>query len=128
MDWTEIFIVFVLSHLVGDFLLQTDFQALHKRGGLGPDPTSRKALLTHVGFYTLAFVPGLVWAADSVVKAIWLAALIGIPHAVVDDGRLLRAYIDHVKRARDPGTVVLIGADQSTHMLCLFGAALLAAT
>ena len=128
MHWVEIFILLVLSHLVGDFLLQTDFQALHKRGGLGPDPTSRRALATHVLIYTAAFIPALAWAARTVPAAIGLAALIGVPHMVVDDGRLLRAYIDRVKRVREPGTVVLIGADQSVHMLCLFGTALLAAT
>ena len=37
--------VFVISHLVGDFLLQTDFQARYKHGGLGRDPVARRALL-----------------------------------------------------------------------------------
>jgi hypothetical protein len=29
MPWVEIFAVFVVSHLVGDYLIQTDWQALH---------------------------------------------------------------------------------------------------
>ena len=40
MDWGEISIVFFVSHLAGDFLVQTEWQALHKRGGLGGDPSS----------------------------------------------------------------------------------------
>ena len=33
MTWVEVFIVFVVSHLVGDYLSQTNWQAMHKRGG-----------------------------------------------------------------------------------------------
>ena len=49
--------------MVGDYLLQTDWQARNKRGGLGGDPVARRALLTHVTTYTLAFVPALIWIA-----------------------------------------------------------------
>ena len=34
----------VVSHLIGDFVLQTDFQAEHKHGGLGRDPVRRRAI------------------------------------------------------------------------------------
>ena len=34
MPWVEVFVVFFVSHEVGDYLLQTDWQAMHKRGGL----------------------------------------------------------------------------------------------
>ena len=34
MPWVEIFAVFFVSHQVGDYLIQTDWQAMHKRGGL----------------------------------------------------------------------------------------------
>ena len=47
MSWVEVFAVFCVSHAVGDFLLQTEFQAVHKRGGLGGDATARRALLAH---------------------------------------------------------------------------------
>ena len=63
MEWTEIFAVFIVSHLVGDYLLQTEWQALNKRGGLSRDPVSRRALLSHISTYTLAFVPAAVWLA-----------------------------------------------------------------
>ena len=61
MEWFEVFAVFLVSHLVGDYLLQTDWQAVHKHRGLGPDPVSRRALASHVATYTLAFVPALIW-------------------------------------------------------------------
>ena len=65
MPWPEIFAVFVVSHLVGDYLLQTEWQAHNKHGGLGPDPVRRRALLSHVATYGLAFVPALVWLATT---------------------------------------------------------------
>ncbi|MGH2802932.1 MAG: hypothetical protein ACRDL4_07785, partial [Thermoleophilaceae bacterium] len=66
MPWVEVFAAFVVCHLVGDYLLQTDWQARHKRGGLGPDPQSRRALASHIASYTLAFVPALVWLSDDI--------------------------------------------------------------
>lgn len=133
MDWVEITIVFWISHLVGDFLLQTEWQAQHKPGGLGGDPTSRRALFTHVFIYTLCFAPALVWVAGeqdlSAAAALGLAALIFAPHLVIDDARLLHAYMVRVKGCTDPppaGLAVMV--DQSLHLICLWGTALLAAS
>src|SRR5947209_7410343 len=61
MPWVEVFVVFLVSHLVGDYMLQTEWQALNKRGALKGTPTQRRALLSHIATYTLAFVPCLVW-------------------------------------------------------------------
>ena len=52
MIWVEVLVVFLVSHLVGDFALQTEWQAQNKRDGLGGDPTARRALLAHVLTYT----------------------------------------------------------------------------
>jgi Protein of unknown function (DUF3307) len=128
MPWVEVFAAFVVSHLVGDYLLQTDWQALHKRGGLGPDPVSRRALLSHIAGYTLAFVPALIWLADDIgAWAIGVAALIAVPHMIQDDGRLLAIYMLRVKHA-DPkaNPSVAAAADQSLHFVALFVTALLA--
>ena len=58
MAWVEIFAVFVVSHALGDYLLQTDWQATNKRGGLGGGgATASRALFAHVTSYTLAYVP-----------------------------------------------------------------------
>jgi hypothetical protein len=38
VPWVEAFSVFVVCHLAGDYLFQTDWEAAHKMGGLGPDP------------------------------------------------------------------------------------------
>jgi hypothetical protein len=130
MPWVEVFAAFVVCHLVGDYLLQTDWQALHKRGGLGADPESRSALLSHIAAYTLAFVPALIWLADDIgAWAIATAALIAVPHMVQDDGRLLTVYMLRVKHT-DPRAhpSVATAADQSFHFVALFLTALLVGT
>ena len=127
MPWVEVFAAFVVCHLVGDYLLQTDWQALHKRGGLGADPVARRALMSHIANYTLAFVPALVWLSDDIgAWAIATGALIAVPHWIQDDGRLLTAYIRRVKHA-DPlaNLSVAAAADQSFHFVALFLTALL---
>jgi uncharacterized protein DUF3307 len=128
VSWVEIFAVFVVSHVLGDYLLQTDWQATHKRGGLGRDPTARKALLTHVASYTLAFVPAGIWLADDLgAGGLALLALgIYVPHMIQDDGRLLSAYIHRVKGCgADSARDIFTAVDQSFHLIVLFATALI---
>jgi hypothetical protein len=125
VTWVEIFTVFVVSHLVGDYLLQTDWQALHKRGGLARGAgEARRALFTHVGTYTLAFVPALV-VSDLSVELVWVVPAIAIPHLIQDDGRLLHAYMKRVKHLDPTGNLsVSIAVDQTFHLLALLIVAL----
>jgi hypothetical protein len=127
LNWSEVFVVFAVAHLVGDFLLQTEWQAQHKRGGMGADPIARRALAAHVATYTIAFVPAFVWLWDDLGAGVLaLAALLAGTHFVQDDGRALGAYARTVKRmdpARHPG--VMTAADQSLHAVVLLGLALL---
>ena len=127
MAWVEVFAVFIVSHLTGDYLLQTDWQAAHKRFGLAGDPVRRRALLSHVTTYTLAYVPALVWIADDIgAGVIWVVALIFIPHMIQDDGRLLDRYMQDVKKISFKDNPFVFGAvDQSFHLLTLFGISLL---
>jgi len=128
VPWVEVFAVFLVCHLVGDYLLQTNCQATHKRGGLGSDPLARRALVSHIATYTLAFVPALVWLADDLdAGVLWVAALIAVPHLVQDDGRLLGLYMSKVKRLdpfADPSVTTAV--DQAFHVATLFAIALLA--
>ncbi len=125
MTWVEIFTTFVVSHLVGDYLLQTDWQALHKRGGLARGAgDARRALFTHVGTYTLAFVPALV-VSDLSVELAWVVPAIAVPHLIQDDGRLLHAYMKRVKHLDPTGNLsVSIAVDQTFHLLALLAVAL----
>jgi len=130
VSWVEVFAVFMVSHLMGDFALQTEWQAQNKWGGLGGDSTARRALFAHVTTYTLAFVPAFVWlVAEDVSAALVavIAALIYITHVIEDDGRLLTSYMRSVKRT-DPANhpTVTAAVDQTFHVVILFGAALLA--
>ncbi len=132
MAWPEVFIVFLVAHLFGDFALQTDWQARHKHGGLIPRRReSRRALVLHVTTYTLAFVPALVWLADGIGAgaAAGIAALIAVPHLVQDDGRLIDVWVGAVKgeAASQTGGVV-VAVDQTFHAVTLLGIALLAGT
>jgi Protein of unknown function (DUF3307) len=129
MTWPALFGACLLAHLVGDFLLQTDWQAKGKKGGLGRDPTARRALFSHLLTYTLAFLPVFVWIGmeRSVLGAVGIAALVFLPHLVVDDRRLLMAYIRAVKGVQAPvPTLVFFSVDQSVHVLSLAAVALLA--
>jgi hypothetical protein len=126
VPWVEVFSVFVVCHLVGDYLLQTDWEAAHKMGGLGSDPVARRALLAHVFKYTLAFVPACIWLADDLGAGVLLVALLAAgPHLVQDDGRLLELYLRRVKRC-DPESVPSVRAavDQAFHFLALFALAI----
>jgi hypothetical protein len=130
VSWVEVFAVLLVSHLAGDFVVQTDWQATNKSGGLGGDRERRRALLTHILTYTLCYLPALVWLSGDVSGAglAGVAALIALPHLVQDDGRLLSAYLVRVKRTRAaPGDLVYFGVDQSLHVLALFGVSLLVA-
>jgi hypothetical protein len=126
MRWVEIFVAFAVAHLVGDYLLQTDWQARHKRRGLSlHSHVARAALFSHVATYTLAFLPPvLIFASRGQIA--WVLALIFIPHLIQDDGRLLGVYMRRVKgidpRANPPLSIVV---DQTFHLVALLGLALL---
>ena len=126
MSWVSVFAAFLVAHMVGDYLFQTDWQARNKRGGLSGGVAFR-ALITHVATYTLAFVPALIWIADELDPgwALLGAALIFLPHFVIDDGRVVRAYLAHVKRADGFDIGLAASVDQSFHILSLFLVALL---
>jgi hypothetical protein len=128
MSWVEVFVVLLVSHLAGDFLVQTEWQARNKVGGLGRRPEARRALASHLLTYTLCFVPALVWLGDSLGwGALGVAALIALPHLVQDDGRLLSIYLRRVKGTdAGPGSLIYVAVDQSLHVIALFLAALVA--
>jgi hypothetical protein len=127
MSWPELFLVFLMCHLAGDYLLQTDWQVRNKPGGLGSDPVARRALTSHLLTYTLAFVPALIWVGGerSAWTAVACALAIAVPHFVVDDRRLLILYIRRVKRSDPVPADLLTAVDQSVHLIMLWAVAVL---
>ena len=128
MRWEEVFAVFLVCHMAGDFLLQTDWQAVNKRGGLGRNSEARRALFSHVFVYTLVFVPAVIWiASESSALAYALLAVVFIPHLIQDDASALMAWNRIVKKSSPaPGDPVYMAIDQAFHFVLLFGTALLA--
>jgi hypothetical protein len=128
MPWAEIFEVFIVSHLFGDYLLQTEWQAINKRGGLTGTAEQRRALFSHIATYTMAYIPSLIWLWSSLHAWVFgIAAVIAIPHLIQDDGRLLARYSMTVKKADITRNLSLSAAlDQSFHLIALFLTALLA--
>ena len=128
MSWAAALLALLASHLVGDFLVQTEWQAVNKPGGL-IDARSRRALMAHVIAYSAAFVPALVWIGFRTTpwRAVAVGAVVAIPHLVVDDGHLVRFWLRRVKRAPNPSTALAVSVDQTFHVVCLVGAAALAA-
>jgi hypothetical protein len=126
VSWVSVFAAFLVAHMVGDYLLQTDWQARHKRGGLS-DPLARRALVRHVATYTLAFVPAFVWIGYEldVGWAIVAALLVSAPHFIVDDGRVVRVYLNRVKHVEGFDVGIASSVDQSFHVLSLWLVALL---
>lgn len=116
--WIEIFAAFLVCHVAGDYLVQTEFQAMNKHCGLGRDPVKRKALALHILTYTLCFVPALIWIGGDVALA--AAAGIAVPHAIQDDGRATRVWMQKVKRTAYRPGVLAMAVDQSFHVLSLF--------
>ena len=88
--WPAVLLSLLASHLAGDVLMQTEWQAVNKAGGLR-ETRSRKALLAHVSAYTASFLPALVWIGrrTSVQRAAVVGGAVAIPHLLVDDGRLV---------------------------------------
>jgi hypothetical protein len=126
VSWVSVFAGFLVAHMVGDYLLQTDWQARHKRGGL-TDRVAFRALFSHVTTYTLAFVPAFVWIATEldVGWAAVAAVLVFVPHLLIDDGRVVRLYLSRVKHVEGFDVAIASSVDQSFHVLSLWLVALL---
>jgi hypothetical protein len=129
MTWPALLAAFLVCHLAGDLLFQTEWQATTKVRGLG-DPDGRRALGAHAATYTLAYLPALVWVAAerSIIGAIGVAALIAVPHILVDDGHFVAVWMSEVKHAPNPAPSLSLMVDQSFHIVCLMAVALIAAS
>ncbi|OFD71173.1 MULTISPECIES: DUF3307 domain-containing protein [Bacillus cereus group] len=111
----SLFIVLYIGHKIGDYLFQTDYQAVNKKDNW-------LALISHCFIYTLAvsimayvFVGFFNWTA---------IFILFISHIIIDRKIFLNWWAKNIKRIRDteeptvqPG---LIELDQAFHYIILF--------
>ena len=99
MAWVEVFAVFVVCHLVGDYLLQTDWQAHPQaRRAWAPTPwRAARCCRTSPPTRSRSCRRSSGWPTTSAPGVLWVAALIAVPHLIQDDGRLLGLYMSRVK-------------------------------
>ena len=128
MTWSSLLIALLVSHAVGDVLVQTEWEAINKRGGL-TGSGSRRALLMHLATYTLSFVPAAIWVGEDrgAGRAVLALVLVAVPHLLVDDGRPVSVWITRVKHAPLPAPALSIAVDQAFHVVSLLAVALIIA-
>lgn len=134
--FAAIFVVFYVAHGIADYWVQTDWQAQNK----SKNPV---ALWRHVGSYSFTFAFALALLAFLVPLAPWKAvvalAAIGLPHAALDNRKLVSWFCERTKgwrrdnmvdngdgtlRGLNPWEIavrfhVTIALDQKAHYLCL---------
>jgi hypothetical protein len=128
VSWSAALLALLVSHVAGDVLLQSEWQVQMKVRGFA-DPVERRALIRHIATYMLASLPALGWigAETTAARAVALGALVAITHQVIDSGGLVGASLRKIKRASKPAPALSIAVDQSFHIVCPLGAAVVAA-
>ena len=127
MSWVSVFAGFLVAHMVGDYLLQTDWQARHKRGGLTrPGRPARARHARRPRTRSRSCPPSCGSPASSTPAGPSSPRLlVFVPHLVVDDGRIVRVYLNRVKHVEGFDVGVASSVDQSFHVLSLWLVALL---
>mgnify|MGYP001583553699 CR=1 FL=1 len=110
-----LFVALVLTHLVADWLFQTEYEAMNKAKGR----FFNAAIIKHSLIYTLAFVPALVYLGAPMW---WLIALFS-SHMFLDRRWPVIWWIKTVKRTSEE-TInklfwMVIVIDQIFHILVL---------
>jgi hypothetical protein len=126
VTWPGVLLACLICHVGGDYLLQTEWQATTKGRGVG-DPEGRRALFLHVITYTAAFLPALAWIAarHDIGWAVLMGLAVAVPHLLIDDGSVVRWWLRYVKHVAVPDRMLRLMVDQSMHLVCLLGVALI---
>lgn len=99
-----------IGHLVGDYILQNDWQAKQKKSKTWP-------CLVHVLLYTLS-----IWAFTS--WPVWAIAVVAVTHFVQDRTDIIRKYMiaigqkDFASGVMAPWSLVVV--DNVFHLVTLF--------
>jgi uncharacterized membrane protein len=110
-----LFETLLIAHVIGDWLLQTEWQALNKS-------TNWRALMSHVAVYHAVVLAALGWRiglGEPLVYAV--VAGLAVAHVVLDRKRpvvaFMRAFRISVKR--EPEGWLMIAVDQSIHLVLI---------
>jgi len=110
----------LMAHILGDWIFQTEWQAVNKE-------RQWRAMLTHVAVYHAIVVVGLglrFGFADPRVYAV--VAGLAVVHTILDRRRPLRRFMRamRITTTREAEPWLAIAVDQSLHLLALGAAAL----
>lgn len=108
---------FVVAHFVGDYLIQTEYEALNKAQGR----FWNRALVVHCLKYTACFVPILLAYQVSMG---WLMPIL-VTHLVFDRRWIIVLWRRHINRNSEQGIAqtfwLTVMIDQIFHMLVIVG-------
>ena len=109
-----------LAHLLGDWVLQTEWQALNKT-------REWRALLMHLAVYHAIMLAVLLTRFSFTDARVWIAIIfLAATHAVLDRRtftiNLLKAFRGIVQR--EPESWLVLAVDQSLHLLAIGSAVL----
>ena len=111
----------LVAHLIGDWLLQTEWQALNKS-------RNNRALFSHIGVYSLVIfcVLAITFGFQNI-NVYLMVAMLAITHAFMDMGwpvvRFMRAMKIIVDR--EPERWLIMAVDQVLHIALLALAAII---
>lgn len=105
----EVFLFLIVGHAVGDFLLQTSWQAENK---------SRiwKALITHGLVYSVVIYLITLMAGGISLLSI---VVIFLSHVLLDKGNIVKWWLKTIKKEQTDNTQIRFLVDQSLHVLVL---------
>lgn len=105
----NIFLYLIVGHVVGDFLLQTSWQAENK-GRIW------RALISHGLVYSIAiYIITLIVGSISLISI----AIIFISHILLDKGHFVNWWIENIKKEQTDDERIRFIVDQSLHLLVL---------
>jgi len=115
----ELFIAMTMAHMVADWLLQTEYQAMRKMQGAWWND----AALAHASVYTLCIGLVLGWFGVTV----WWLPIVWASHIFLDRRWPIVWWLVHIKRM-SPHTIeslwwLALVVDQTFHLLVLYGIA-----
>ncbi|MGD8922928.1 MAG: DUF3307 domain-containing protein [Candidatus Zixiibacteriota bacterium] len=115
-----IFEALLMAHLLGDWILQTEWQAKNKEHNW-------LALLIHVSIYHVIVFAVLFWGFDlDIIPTVSVVVVLAVFHAVLDRRTFVNWLIRSLRITveRKPEQWLLIAVDQSLHLLLLGAAAI----